>query len=105
MVNEVPLYELASRVRSKLAKSYHVTFDIFFNDKRTYERVKESGALNKELVEQIYKTPVTDFVWFDQAIALKVTIRRQPPSGGPGENDQYSCQQHIPLYDIKIPWY
>ena len=73
-----------------------------FEKEETYEKVKKSSSLTKELFEQTYRQPVTDFEWFDPANALKVTIRRAIPSGSPGDFDQLGSQQHVPLLYIEI---
>jgi len=74
-----------------------------FEKRSTFEKVRKS-TVTKEVFENIYRAIVTEFEWFEPANALKVTLTRSRPSGGPGENDHYSCQQHVPLYDVEIPW-
>lgn len=100
------LVDLAKTIRSKNAGTDKITFDIIFNDKETYERVKASSRLTKETVAKLYNIGVEricDFVEFDPALAIKFTIYRKSPSGSPGERDIFGCQQYPPLYDIEIP--
>jgi len=81
------LSELAKTVRSKNAGVDLITFDIIFNDRATYERVKRSRILTRESVCALYRLPperIADFVEFDPANAIKFTIYRLRPSGSPG---------------------
>jgi len=105
-VKPAKLVDLAKTIRSKNAGTDKITFDIIFNDKEAYERVKASGRLTKETVAKLYNISVDricDFVEFDPAMAIKFTIYRNKPSGSPGERDIFGCQQYPPLYDIEIP--
>ena len=42
-------------------------------------------------------------VFYDPAMAFKVTIKRPIDSGSIGETDVYGAQQHAPLMDVEIP--
>ena len=71
-----------------------------------YELVKRSGALTAETVARLYGVPrerLTAFVEYDPALAIKFTIRRERPSGSPGERDVFGAQQYAPLFDLPIP--
>ena len=100
------LVELAKTIRSKNAGVDQITFDIVFRDRESYELVKRSGALTIETVTRLYGVPrerITAFVEFDPALAIKFTIRRERPSGSPGERDVFGAQQYAPLFDVPIP--
>ncbi|HVP87037.1 MAG TPA: DUF4387 domain-containing protein [Casimicrobiaceae bacterium] len=100
------LSELAKTVRSKNAGVDLITFDIIFNDRATYERVKRSRILTRESVCALYRLPperIADFVEFDPANAIKFTIYRLRPSGSPGDPDIFGAQQYAPLLDIEVP--
>ena len=100
------LSELAKTIRSKNAGVDQITFDIVFRDRETYELVKASRALTPEVVTRLYSIPlerITTFVEFDPALAIKFTIRREKPSGSPGERDVFGAQQYAPLFDLPIP--
>ncbi len=102
----VKLVDLAKTIRSKNAGTDKITFDIIFREKEQYELVKNSNALTKETVAELYGIPeerICDFVEFDPAYAIKFTIYRLKPSGSPGEGDIFGCQQYPPLLDIEIP--
>ncbi len=101
-----PLVELAKTIRSKNAGVDQITFDIIFPDRESYELVKRSRALTAETVTRLYAVPrerVTAFVEYDPAFAIKFTIRRERPSGSPGERDVFGAQQYAPLFDLPIP--
>ncbi len=100
------LVDLAKTIRSKNAGTDRITFDIIFREKENYELVKNSGALTKKTVCQLYgidESRIADFVEFDPALAIKFTINRLKPSGSFGEGDVFGCQQYPPLYDVEIP--
>ena len=48
------LYELAKLIRSKNAGPFVVTMDILFPDHDMYQRVLESGALDRARVAALY---------------------------------------------------
>lgn len=100
------LSDLASTIRSKNAGVNQITFDIIFPDKARYQRVLASGAITKEGVAALFGIPlarISDFVTFDVANAIKLTIYRLRPSGSPGDWDILGCQQYGPLLEIEIP--
>lgn len=100
------LSDLASTIRSKNAGVDHITFDIICSERPNFERVRDSGALDRAAVARLFKVDearVTDFVVFEPANAIKFTIRRLRPSGSMGEHDLYGCQQYAPLFDVEIP--
>lgn len=100
------LRDLAKTIRSKNAGVDHITFDIIFDDRRLFERVKQSGVITKENVAALYNVPlerVSHFFVFEPANAFKFSITRQRPAGGPGESDVFGCQQYAPLFDLDIP--
>ncbi len=100
------LFDLATTIRSKNAGVDHVTFDIIFSDRPAYDRALASGVLTREAVAGLYRVPpdaVTHFVWIESAPAVKFTLRRDRPSGDPGETDVFGSQQYPPLFDLEIP--
>ena len=99
------LRELASVIRSKNASAFEITFDIMFRDRSIYERVKQTGAINRQLFARLYKVPEEqcDFLTFDGAYAFKCTMPRRIPSGDIGDSDVYGAQQHAPLLDVEVP--
>lgn len=100
------LGELAKTVRSKNAGTDRITFDVIFQQKETYELVRDSKVLSRQSVAKIFnidESRVTDFVDYDAAFAIKFTIKRTRPSGSPGESDIFGCQQYPPLLSVEVP--
>jgi hypothetical protein len=100
------LKDLASTIRSKNAGVDHITFDVLFRDRSSFERVRDSGVLSPDTVSKLYridKARISDFVIFEPANAIKFTITRLRPSGSPGEHDLYGSQQYAPLFDVEVP--
>jgi len=99
----VKLVDVASVIRSKNAGPYELTFDILFKEPRWYEQAKEAKAINRALVSRIYDIPeedILDIIYFDPALAVKVTIKRPRVSGDIGETDVYGAQQHAPFLEV-----
>ncbi len=102
-----PLAELASVIRSKNAGPFEVTLDLIFPDRETYERVKATGYFTRERVAGLYRVApdqISELVFFDPALAVKITMARQNPQGSVGERDTYGAQQHAPLLGVELPW-
>jgi len=100
------LKDLASTIRSKNAGVDHITFDVLFRDRSSFERVRDSDVLTPDTVSQLYridKARISDFVVFEPANAIKFTIARLRPSGSPGEHDLYGSQQYAPLFEVEVP--
>ena len=99
------LWELARLVRAKNAGPFTLTFDILFADAETYERVKRSGVITRELFARLYRVPEEQVVFFehDRALALKASIPRPAASGDLEDTDVFGGQQHGPLVDLEIP--
>lgn len=101
------LGDLAQVVRSKNAKPFRITFDVIFNDRATYERVKAAKVLTPQRIVQLYGVGPDEILSlheFDAGLAIKFTLRRRLAQGAPGDTDVYGCQQHAPLLDIEVPW-
>jgi hypothetical protein len=106
MAGAVRLYDLAKVLRSKNAGPFELTLDIMFDDEESYQTVKRSGVIDRELVCKLYRVRPEDVyhvVYFDAARAIKITIKRPIDSGGVGDTDVYGAQQHAPLIDVMIP--
>lgn len=102
----VRLETLARVIRSKNATPFLLTLDIFFEGSEPYNRVKQSNALNKEIIAKLYHVPlgyVKDIFFIDSALAVKIVLLKRTPSGDPGFADIYGMQQNIPLMEIEIP--
>ena len=105
MRNVPTIRDLAKLVRSKNAGPFELTFDVMFDDAERYRMVKESGAVTREALARAYAIDpdtITNFQFFDPALAFKLTIRRPRPQGSIGETDTFGAQQHAPLLDLQI---
>lgn len=99
------LADLAKVVRSKNAGALLYTLDVMFEDQATYERVRDSGVLTRELIARLYQVShnQVSIIPYDVAYAIKFTFARPHPSGDPADNDVYGAQQHAPLLSVDIP--
>ncbi|MBA7573041.1 hypothetical protein ES708_14830 [subsurface metagenome] len=98
------LVDLANILRSKNAGPLNITFDIILKDNKTFNRVKNSGVINEELISNLYKVAKEDvsILEYEVVNAIKITIPRKYTSGDIKDTDIYGCQQHGPLLKIKI---
>jgi len=97
--------DIASVIRSKNSGPYELTFDILFNERSDYEKVRDGGFINEALICSLYGlTPdqIISIVAFEPAKAIKATIKRPRCSGDLGETDVYGAQQHAPLLGIEF---
>jgi hypothetical protein len=104
-VAAIPLRELAQVIRSKNAGPFELTFDILFDRKPAYEEVKKSGQLTPEKLAKLFNIPLDDILiamFFDPAMAFKMTVKRRWEQGSTGERDTFGAAQHAPLLDIMI---
>jgi hypothetical protein len=100
------LTSLAKTIRSKNAGVDKVTFDVIFQDKKSYDLVRQSRALSREAICKIYGIPdsrISDHVEFEPGLAIKFTIFRKMPSGSVGDPDIFGSQQYGPLLAVEVP--
>jgi hypothetical protein len=99
------LGELARLIRSKNAGPFELTFDIMFDDQASFDRVKHSKTLSRQLIADIYQVAVDDVKFFvvPEALAFKASIPRPRFQGDVLDSDGHGGQQYAPLIDIEIP--
>jgi hypothetical protein len=99
------LKDIAQLIRSKNAGPFTLTFDFMFDRFENYCRVRDSGAINRELISRLYGTPMEDVEIYsvDAARGIKVTIPRPITQGDLEDSDQYGCQLFSPLMEVEIP--
>ncbi|PWY68992.1 hypothetical protein BO94DRAFT_299856 [Aspergillus sclerotioniger CBS 115572] len=100
------LGEFASVIRSKNAGPYELTFDIMFDSLEKYFFAKSSGVLDVAKFAKLYDIEISDIVaavWWEPAMALKVTVKRPIVSGRFGETDTHGSCQHARLLRVLIP--
>ena len=97
--------DIAVACRSKNASPFLLTLDVVFPDRETFEKVRASGVITKELISRLYSVSVDDvlLVEFPPANAIKATIPRLHGSGDVEDTDVYGAQQHAPLMDVEVP--
>ncbi len=97
--------DIASICRSKNASPFLVTLDVVFPNRETFERVRDSGVISKELISRLYSVSEADvlLVEFPPANAFKATVPRLYGSGDVEDGDVYGAQQHAPLMDVEVP--
>lgn len=105
------LGDISRVLRSKNSGPYEITMDAMFESEATYRAVKQSGLLSEESVAATIGVSMEHIVWcgfFDPARAFKVTIPRirggkLVPAGGFMEDDVHGTQQHLELFNMKLP--
>jgi hypothetical protein len=99
------LKDVTQLIRSKNAGPFTLTFDFMFDRFENYCRVRDSGAINRELISRLYGTSVEDVEIYsvDAARGIKVTIPRPVTQGDLEDSDQYGCQLFSPLLEIELP--
>jgi len=101
----VNLAGAAKIIRSKNAGPFVITVDVIFEAKDTFEKVRDSGLLNKDLIAKLYGIPrseVLDVVAVEAAQAIKINIRRQVSAGSSRDRDVYGSQHHIALLNVEL---
>lgn len=99
------LYDVASVLRSKNSGPFALTLDVLFPDQEIYETVKQKNILTRETVARLYGVPIGNVsqpVYFDSALGVKVTLARSISSGSPLDTDVYGAQQHAPLMSLIV---
>lgn len=99
------LGELARLIRSKNAGPFELTFDIMFDDEESFQRVRDSNVLSRQLIADMYHLPLEDVQFFvvPEALAFKASIPRPRFQGDVLDSDVHGGQQYAPLIDIEIP--
>ncbi len=98
------LGEIARLIRSKNAGPFELTFDIMFDDEESFQRVKDSNALSRQVIADLYQVPFEDVKFFivPAALAFKASIPRPRFQGDLLDSDGHGGQQYAPLLDIDI---
>ena len=102
---ERTLYDAAKVLRSKNSGPFAVTLDVLFDDAALYRQVKDKNLLNRQRVAALYgldPAEVSEPVYFDNALGVKITLTRQVSSGSPLDTDVYGAQQHAPLMGVVV---
>jgi Domain of unknown function (DUF4387) len=102
----VPITDLATLVRSKNAGPFVISLDLVFPDAATYSAVRDSHAVTRESIADLYALPlgrVSEVIEYPAANAIKVNILREQPAGSFGERDIYGSQHGGLLERLQVP--
>ena len=83
------LLDLAKILRSKNAGPFYITFDIMFNNKDIFEKVKNSKILTNKLISELYQIAEKDVViiYYEIVSTIKITIKRKQANGDINDTD------------------
>ena len=97
--------DLAVLVRSKNAGPFWLTIDVMFDNQEAYRRVRDSAAINRAGIAQMYGRDPADIIVVnhDAALAIKVSFPRPQSSGSKYDSDVYGGQQYAPLLSLRVP--
>jgi hypothetical protein len=102
---ETKLYNCAKVIRSKNCGPFEITLDVLFDDSSIYYKIKDNNIITKQLISQLYhieEEMITQIVFFDTALGIKITFARKISSGTCFDTDVYGAQQHAPLSELII---
>ncbi|MEY9962684.1 hypothetical protein ABIA33_000710 [Streptacidiphilus sp. MAP12-16] len=99
------LLDLCSLIRSKNAGPFVLTFDLMCRDQASYDHLRSSGLLTRQLFADLYGADPEQVlvVHHDRAQAVKVSLPRPVRQGDIHDSDSYGGQQYAPLVDLEIP--
>jgi hypothetical protein len=99
------LWQTAKLIRSKNSGPFELTFDIIFNSRSAYEKVRDAGIINAQWFARTYrlKPELVSVINYDAASAIKITIPRPVISGDIDDTDVFGGQQYGPLVDLEVP--
>lgn len=100
------LVDIATVLRSKNSGPFSITLDILFDTMEKFKRVQEANIITKERIASLYnihESDVTELVFFEKGLGIKITFNRKISSGTVGDRDVYGAQQHAPLFDLAVP--
>lgn len=96
---------IAKVIRSKNCSPFELTMDIIIKNKSDYDKIKAKNLINKALIAKLYnisEEKIRKLIYFDPALAIKITMQRVRPSSSPGDTDVYGAQQHGPLLNMEL---
>ncbi len=96
---------MAGAVRSANAGASLRTFDVMFDDERSYDRVVKAGVLVPATIGPLYNLPSDSIKVYEYppAFTVKITMPRSVMAGNPDDTDIDGKQQHAPLLEIEVP--
>lgn len=67
------LYDAAAVLRSKNSGPFEITVDALFDHAATYNKIKQSGVINKETISKLYNIApeeITEIVFFRSSFGI-----------------------------------
>jgi hypothetical protein len=103
--SKTTIADLAVLVRSKNAGPFWLTIDVMFDNQEAYRRVRDSDAINRAGIAQMYGRDPSEIIVVnhDAALAIKVSFPRPQSSGSKYDSDVYGGQQYAPLLSLAVP--
>ena len=98
------LKEVCRYVRSKNARPFWVTVDLFFDSADHYAEYHDDPAISAENIATIYGVDRAHVKRFEveSLNMVKISYPRAAPQGGVLERDMHSGQQFVPLLDLQL---
>lgn len=99
------LADVATVIRSKNAGPFVLTLDVFFKNRKTFQKVRDAGVITSLRIAELYnvdETDVLEVTFFEPADALKISLKRWKSSASPGDTDVFGAQQHVPLMMMSL---
>ena len=78
----------ADVIRSKNSGPFELTLDVFFRSAAVYAAAKRQRIISEGLIARLYGVTVDrilEIVYYDAALAVKVTMARPASSGSPAD--------------------
>ena len=102
--SKTTIADLAVLVRSKNAGPFWLTIDVMFDNQEAYRRVRDSEAINRAGIAQMYGRDPSEIIVVnhDAALAIKVSFPRPQSSGSKYDSDVYGGQQYAPLLSLPV---
>ncbi len=99
-----PIKDFIALIRSKNAGPFWMTIDVMMKDEESYQKVKNSGVINAQLIARLYNKSLDEVivVEHDSAHTIKVSVPRAFSAGSPEDSDSHAAQQYAPLLDLVV---
>lgn len=96
--------EVAKSVRSKNAGPFWMTIDLFCSDAASYNRLKDSKAVRKEVMAKVYHVDPEKVMIFylPDLNVIKISVPRPYPQGDKYERDMHFGQQYVQILDLEL---
>jgi Domain of unknown function (DUF4387) len=96
--------DVATYVRSKNAGPFWMTIDIFCDTPARFAQLKNSKAIQKEVVARVYHVAAEKVKIFTipHLHVIKISLPRPHPQGDTYERDMHFGQQYVQIFNLAI---